>query len=89
MSEGVVQVHGWQANCRCGWRGSVWDQAVQAEEEACAHNCSLILSLEEATAIVSAAYCEDHDARTYGMVLKRLGDAVDASLGLSGGSDRG
>lgn len=41
------------------------------------------LSADEATAVVSAAFGEDHDAPTFDRAIKRLGDFVDHSLGLS------
>lgn len=40
------------------------------------------LSVDEATAIVSAAFAEDHDVATLDTAIKRLGDFVDAGLGL-------
>jgi hypothetical protein len=39
------------------------------------------LSLDEATAVVAAAFSEDHDSATLDAAIKRLGDWVDASVG--------
>lgn len=41
-----------------------------------------VLSSEEATAIVSAAFGEDHDLASLDAALKRLGEWVDSQLGL-------
>jgi hypothetical protein len=60
---------------------------VAAETDGAAHSCvGLALTLAEATAIVSAAFSEDHDRKTFDAAIKRLGDAVDASLGLNRGA---
>lgn len=37
--EGVFHVKGWAAHCRCGWRGPVRDEPLQAEEDGAAHTC--------------------------------------------------
>lgn len=40
-----------------------------------------VLTTEEATALVSAAFGEDHDGKTLDAVVKRLGDWVDQEVG--------
>ncbi len=42
-----------------------------------------VLTVDEASAVVAAAFAEDHDSRVFDAVIKRLGDWVDADLGLA------
>lgn len=64
------------------------DEAVSAEEAA-GHDFKLpdvppiTLSLEEATALVSAAHHEDHNYANFDAAIKRLGDWIDFSLALT------
>lgn len=43
----------------------------------------ITLTLDEATAVCSAAFAEDHDVATFDSAIKRLGDWIDSQFGLA------